>query len=225
MSSGAARVPADCRNGRNATVREQSRRDRIQAWLSHKSAGRSFVVGPSNDRGAAHVDSACGRGCRRRVRRLRWGYLQRVRLMRQLQAKGAVRSSARLPPPESSCMDRGMCERAPSCAATCSSTDGRGTWRPSSAATAHSRSLRGRVAARRRRLCGGERCAGCCCVRSIGEYPGWTRRRSEGSAQMVMAADAFELGEHPTVRPPIRSVSGTWLASGSGLTSLARSSG
>jgi hypothetical protein len=33
---------------------------------------RSFVVRRSNDRGAAHVDSAFRRGCRRRVHRLRW---------------------------------------------------------------------------------------------------------------------------------------------------------
>ena len=37
-----------------------------------------------------------------------------------------------------------------------------------------------------------------------------------------MAADAFELGEHPVVEARIRSASATWLASGLKLTSLAR---
>jgi hypothetical protein len=35
----------------------------------------------------------------------------------------------------------------------------------------------------------GGRCAGFGRVRSVGEYPGWTRARSKGDALMVMAAD------------------------------------
>ena len=59
---------------------------------------RPFVVGLSNDRRAAQDDSACVRGVAVASAVLGWGYLQRLRLMRQPRLDASVsRSLARRP--------------------------------------------------------------------------------------------------------------------------------